>query len=126
MLGRFHFAFLLAVMLTARGASITFERQVRPILKAHCFHCHGEGEKLNGGVDLRLRRLLAETKTEEGRVMAPGQPELSLILKLTKSGEMPKKEKKLSEKDIATIEEWILSGAATERPEPLELPKGFH
>ena len=29
----------------------TFEKDIRPILKAHCFECHGEGEKLKGGLD---------------------------------------------------------------------------
>src|SRR5206468_1783148 len=40
-------------------AAPTFETQVRPILKAYCFDCHGEGEKLKGGLDLRLGRLIA-------------------------------------------------------------------
>jgi hypothetical protein len=62
------------------GTEITFEGQVRPILKAHCFHCHGEGEKLNGGVDLRLRRFMAEKKTDEGLVLDPGKTSSSLML----------------------------------------------
>ena len=28
-----------------------FEQEVRLILKTHCFECHGEGEKLKGGLD---------------------------------------------------------------------------
>ena len=38
----------------------TYERDVRPILKAHCFQCHGEAEKLAGRLDLRLRRLMVK------------------------------------------------------------------
>ena len=34
-----------------------FETHVRPILKANCFECHGEGKKLKGGLDLRLKHL---------------------------------------------------------------------
>ena len=37
---------------------LTFERHIRPLLKHHCVHCHGEGEKLKGGLDVRLRRFL--------------------------------------------------------------------
>lgn len=32
----------------------SFEADVRPILKAHCFHCHGDQGKVEGGLDLRL------------------------------------------------------------------------
>src|SRR5687767_4143144 len=28
----------------------TYEKHVRPILKAYCFECHGEGEKLRAGL----------------------------------------------------------------------------
>lgn len=105
--------------------SLTFEGQVRPILKAHCFHCHGEGEKLNGGVDLRLRRFLVQTKTDDGPVMVPGKPGSSLMFTLAKSGEMPKKEKRLSDAEVAIIENWITAGAPTAMEEPLEVPKGF-
>ena len=39
-------------------AAPVFETHVRPILKAHCFHCHGEEDELQGGLDLRLVRLM--------------------------------------------------------------------
>ena len=31
---------------------IHFETQARGILKAHCFHCHGEAEQREAGLDL--------------------------------------------------------------------------
>ena len=34
--------------------ALTFERAVRPIFKAMCFHCHGEDDHREGGLDLRL------------------------------------------------------------------------
>ncbi len=44
------------------ASSLSFDEDVRPILKAACTHCHGEEEPIGGGVDLRLRRFLsAET-----------------------------------------------------------------
>ena len=48
----------LSVTLHGADAVLTFERDVRPIVKAHCTHCHGEEEKPEGGVDLRLRRFM--------------------------------------------------------------------
>src|SRR6476660_905926 len=61
-------------------SNITFEKQIRPILKANCFDCHGEGEKLKGDLDLRLRRLMVKGG-EAGAAIEPGQPEKSLLYK---------------------------------------------
>jgi hypothetical protein len=105
---------------------LSFETDIRPILKTHCFQCHGEGEELKGKVDLRLRHFMAETKTDEGSVLVPGKPDESLLLKMVQSGEMPKAGKKLNTNDIAIIARWIAAGAPTARPEPAQLPKGFH
>src|SRR5438093_3105253 len=102
---------------------LTFEKNIRPILKAHCFDCHGEGEKLKGGLDLRLQRLMLKGG-DEGPVIVPGKPEKSLLLKLVQSGEMPKREKKLTPEQVAIIKTWIATGARTARPEPSELPRG--
>ncbi len=116
-----------AVLFNIRAAApVVFESDVRPILKAHCFPCHGEGDELKGKVDLRLRRFMAETSTDNGRVMIPGQPENSLMAKLTQSGEMPKGEKKLTAKEISTIVEWIKAGAPTASAEPTDLRHGFY
>src|SRR5438093_1823521 len=102
---------------------LTFEKNIRPILKAHCFDCHGEGEKLKGGLDLRLQRLMLKGG-DEGPVIVPGKPEKSLLLKLVQSGEMPKREKKLTPEQVAMIKTWIATGAQTARPEPADLGKG--
>ena len=101
-----------------------FERDIRPILKAHCFHCHGEEEKPKGGVDLRLRRLLLNpADSGPAPVMVPGKPSQSPLLAVVKSGEMPKGGKPLSAEQVALIERWIAQGAPTLRPEPAEVPR---
>ena len=43
---------------TLSAEELSFETHVRPILKAQCFHCHGEDPELPGGLDVRLVRLL--------------------------------------------------------------------
>lgn len=103
-------------------SSPTFEKDIRPILKAHCFDCHGEGEKLKGGLDLRLRRLMLKGG-DEGPVIVPGKPEKSLLFKMVHSGEMPKREKKLTAEQVVMIKQWIAGGAKTARPEPANLEK---
>ena len=92
---------------------LTLEHDVRPILKEHCFHCHGEGDKLKGGVDLRLRRFMERPTKDGDHVMVPGKPEESEMVKLVKEGEMPEKGKKLTREEIAIIEQWIAQGAKT-------------
>ena len=121
------FAVLLSSLaVTARGAEsvLTFEKDVRPIVKAHCTHCHGEEEKPEGGVDLRLRRFMDKALDGGGHVVVAGDPAKSELVKIIKSGEMPKKGKKISEADLAIIEKWIAQGAKTAKPEPLVMAPG--
>jgi len=109
----------------AETSELTFERDVRPILKQHCFQCHGEGEKLKGGVDLRLRRFMDKPAESGAHVVVPGQPEQSEMVRLVREGEMPEKGKKLPAKEIAVLEQWVAQGAKTARPEPEQVPKFF-
>jgi len=104
-------------------APVIFEKDVRPILKAQCFQCHGEGEKLKGGLDLRLRHLIARGG-EEGPAIVPGKPDKSLLYTQVRDGEMPKGEKKLTKEQIEAIRQWIASGAKTARPEPAQVTSG--
>jgi mono/diheme cytochrome c family protein len=104
-----------------------YETQIRPILKEHCTHCHGEEEKPKGGVDLRLRRFM-DGKTEDGSpVLTPGDPEKSALWTLTRDGEMPKKGKKMPEHQLALLAAWIKAGAKISEPEPAgPLPPGVY
>ncbi len=101
-----------------------FERDIRPILKAHCFQCHGEGEELKGKVDLRLRRFMLG-ESDSGRIIVPGKPDQSVLLDMVVSRDMPRGDTKLSEAQITLIEKWITAGAPTLRPEPESVPKTF-
>jgi hypothetical protein len=111
--------FLCSLAVTTHGADalLTFEKDVRPIVKAHCTHCHGEEEKPEGGVDLRLRRFMDE-------IVVVGQPEKSKLVEVIRSGEMPEKGKPLTEAQLAVIEKWIAQGAKTAEAEPLALAPG--
>jgi hypothetical protein len=107
-----------------RQANLSFEKDIRPILKANCFDCHGESDAPKADLDLRLRRWMIRGG-KSGAAITPGQPDHSLLLKLVREGEMPKREKKLTAVEIATLEKWITQGAPTLREEPTELPKGM-
>lgn len=96
---------------------LSFERDIRPIFKANCFQCHGEGAETKGNLDLRLRRL-ALKGGDSGEGIAPGNRDDSLLYQRVIAGEMPPGKKKLAANEIDLIGRWIAAGAITARPEP--------
>jgi mono/diheme cytochrome c family protein len=120
-------AFLVGLVGLPAAESPDYETEIRPILKEHCTHCHGEEEKPKGGVDLRLRRFM-DGKTEDGDpVLTPGDPEKSALWTLTRDGEMPKKGKKMPEHQLALLASWIKAGAKISETEPTGiLPPGVY
>lgn len=94
-----------------------FETHIRPIFKAHCFHCHGEDGQVESGLDLRLVRLMAKGG-ESGPAVVAGDHAQSRLFKRIQSQEMPPGEKKLTDAETALIARWIDGGAKTLRPEP--------
>lgn len=122
----------LAAMGLARGVSFanepdatpSFERDIRPIFRAHCFDCHGATEDKKGGLDLRLVRFQL-TGGEAGPALVPGKPDESYLLERIRSGEMPPGEGKVTPKEIETISKWIAAGAPTARPEPETIAPGL-
>src|SRR5947207_14762600 len=92
------------------GEPLTFEAHVRPILKAHCWQCHGEEEELKGSLDARLARFLSKGG-DSGPAVVPGNAAESLLYQRIAAGEMPPGKKKPSPSEITIIERWINSGA---------------
>ena len=111
--------------LTAAEKPLTFERDVVPILKSHCWKCHGqEGRK--GGVDLR-RRFAMLRGGDSGPVIVPGKPTESLLIEVVTEGSMPPEEATpLSAGQVKLLRRWIAEGASlagkTEAPLPDTLP----
>ncbi len=101
---------------------LSYEADVRPIFKTHCFHCHGEGGELSGGLDLRLRRLI-EQGGDSGEAVVAGQPDQSQLLARMRDGEMPPEDVALrpTADEIATVEAWIAGGAVALHSEPEDL-----
>ena len=97
--------------------AVVFEKSVRPILKEHCFHCHGEEPELAGGLDLRLVHLML-SGGDSGPAVEVGEPSGSLLYDRIVRQEMPPGSKKLNEEESLAIARWIELGATTARPEP--------
>lgn len=96
---------------------LSFEKDVRPILKAHCLQCHGANGTRKGDLDLRLARWMARGG-EHGPAIVAGSPAGSRLLALVRDGRMPKEGRKLDARQLTVIEQWIAQGAMTRHPEP--------
>lgn len=87
-------------MLSQALEAINFEKQVRPILKKHCFKCHGE-KKQKG--DLRLDTLSGDLSKD--RVAAEAWHDVRNALNLSEMP--PKKEDSLLPAELRTVTSWI-------------------
>ena len=87
-------------MLSPALEAIHFEKQVRPILKKHCFKCHGE-KKQKG--DLRLDTLSRDLSKD--RVAAEAWHDVRNALNLSEMP--PKKEDSLLPAELRTVTSWI-------------------
>jgi hypothetical protein len=87
-----------------------FEKQVQPILKAHCFKCHGEG-KVRGG--LRLTTRAGALKGGDlGPAVLLDKPKESPLLRAvnyTEGLEMPPSGK-LAARDVEVLTRWVGMG----------------
>lgn len=62
----------------AKQKDVTYAKDIKPLLEASCFRCHGEKEKKGG---LRLDSLEAALKGgKEGKVIEPGKSEKSPLV----------------------------------------------
>lgn len=101
----------------ATSPKVVYESDIRPIFKKMCFQCHGEEKEHQGGLDVRLVRLLI-AGGDSGSAVIRHQPDQSLLWQRISKDEMPEGEKKLSAGEKALIRQWIEAGCPTLRPEP--------
>ncbi len=92
---------------------VDFERDVKPIFAKHCYSCHGpEKQKSSLRLDQKAGALAGG---DSGKVIVPGKPAESHLLKLVASDDpetrMPPKGARLTPKQIATLQQWIEQGA---------------
>jgi mono/diheme cytochrome c family protein len=97
------------------GGEVQFERDVRPILEASCFACHGaEKDKAELRLDVR-ERAFAGAYAGTAPVIVPGKAsESSLYMRLVSDDadeRMPQKAPRLSEAQIDVLRRWIDEGA---------------
>ncbi|HUY33435.1 MAG TPA: PSD1 and planctomycete cytochrome C domain-containing protein [Pirellulales bacterium] len=108
-------ALLLAASLARSAAADSppaaprYATDVRPILQAKCFRCHGADVK-KGELDLSRLPLVLQGG-ESGTVVVAGKPDESPLLELVLEGAMPSdKQNPLSPAEIEIVRRWIAEG----------------
>lgn len=98
----------------AAGA-VDFTKDVQPILENHCYDCHGEDKAKSV---LRLDHPLGLLRGGESGepLLVPGDSGGSYLYRRVTTKDrkdaMPPKGKRLSDEEVATLREWIDTGAA--------------
>lgn len=98
-----------------------FEKNVRPLLVAHCYDCHS-GEEQQGGLQLDSRDGLLHGG-DSGAAAVPKDADASLIIQAVRYTnrelQMPP-ENRLSDAEIAILEEWVRRGLPDPRSKAVE------
>lgn len=103
-----------------------FEKQVRPVLVNRCYECHSAEKKIKGGLALDTREATLKGG-DTGPALIAGDPEKSLLIEAVRYTnhdlQMPPK-KRLSDSEIAVLEEWVKMGAPDPRTGAVASAKG--
>jgi hypothetical protein len=86
-----------------------FEKEVRPVLVARCFPCHGNG-KSKGGLSLASRASLLKGG-DSGPAAVPGKPDNSLLVRAVRhdgARKMPRE--KLPAREVDALVRWVRAG----------------
>lgn len=106
-----------------------FENKIRPILADNCYKCHShESPKLKGGLSVEFRDSMLKGG-DTGPALVPGDPEKSLLIKAIRYTDpdlqMPPKNKKLSDEQIANLVTWVKMGAPDPRMMSAAIAKNY-
>jgi hypothetical protein len=98
-----------AVALSAQGAEkFTYDDHVLPIFRNACLNCHNPDKK-KAGLDLSTYQGALQG-SENGKILQSGNAGASLLYKCVKGTEepkMPPKGDKLTDAELAVVEQWI-------------------
>jgi mono/diheme cytochrome c family protein len=114
------FAFTLPSFSAPTQPSVSFRREIAPLLLKQCVDCHGP-KKSKGGYRLDTFEHLTQTGDSNALPVVAGKPSDSELFRLISTGDdddrMPKKADPLPDAQIAMIKRWIEQGAAFDGPD---------
>lgn len=101
---------------------VSFYRDIRPILQAHCQGCHQPAKADSAGQYVMTSYdLLIKAGESETAPVVPGKPDDSYLLQLITpengEAEMPKGKKPLHQSEIELVRKWIAEGAKNDTPD---------
>jgi WD40 repeat protein len=119
---------LISVPAFADDKSVSFSRDVQPILTKSCIACH-KLEKKKGKLDLTSFAALNEGG-ENGKILVAGKPKESpLVEQISPHGDekpaMPNKGEPLPAAEVAIIARWVEQGAKDDTPASSTLRAGY-
>lgn len=115
--GLLAWAWIPAIAAEPNTPPVVFERDVLPILTAHCLKCHGL-EARKASLDLRTAGLIRRGG-DSGPAIVNGSPSDSPLYERVADRSMPPKDElPLNVEQIEIIRRWIASGAAAAGGEP--------
>jgi hypothetical protein len=95
-----------------------FQTEVLPLLREHCFRCHGD--KATGGLKLDSQEAAFQGGESMLPAVVPGRPESSELLARVRSDDaslrMPPTDVRLTDEQIGELERWIAAGAVWPGP----------
>lgn len=104
----------MCVSATSAAEPVQFQMQIRPILEAHCFKCHGP-DKRRGGLGLYERETAFVGGDSGERVIVPGDSGASAMIRRVSSNDtkerMPAEGDPLTRGEIDLLAAWIDQGA---------------
>ena len=104
------------------AVKVSYDKQIRPILQAHCQGCHQPAKAGGAYVMTAFDRMLKGGESGIAAIV-PGKPaESHLIELITPQGgkaEMPQNKPALADSEIALLTQWIAQGASDDSPKNL-------
>ena len=110
------FLFISAHLTLSGAGSVSFNRDIRPILSEHCLHCHGpDSDSRKGKLRLDLEPAAKQSAIVEGD--SKQSPLIKRVLTNDPEERMPPPEESsgLSDTEIQTLKHWIDAGAPFEK-----------
>ncbi|MFM2163754.1 MAG: hypothetical protein RL325_191 [Planctomycetota bacterium] len=104
------------------GAGVDFDREVRPVLAARCYSCHGnDPDSRKAGLRFDTFEGATSLLRSGRRAIVPGRPDESAMLARVSAREPdermpPEGHEPLTADEVAAIREWIAAGAEFTAP----------